>query len=105
MDYSRSTVIKVTMNHAKKSFSTEICAAAIVSGVHYLTLLRQSFGLLGHPALQFLQPVATAAAVSSIMSGPYLTLSSYVAGARREVSVALVKGIDVLYRKALHARV
>jgi hypothetical protein len=42
------------MNHAKTSFSTEICAGAIISVVQYLATLRYStrcsgaaFGLLG----------------------------------------------------------
>jgi hypothetical protein len=36
----RPTAIKGTMNHAKTSFSTEICAGAIMSVVQYLAPLR-----------------------------------------------------------------
>jgi hypothetical protein len=40
MNLKRPTVIGRTMNHAKISFSTEICAGAIISVVQYLVPLR-----------------------------------------------------------------
>jgi hypothetical protein len=42
MNLKRPTAIKGTMNHAKTSFSTEICAGAINSVVQYLAPLRYS---------------------------------------------------------------
>jgi hypothetical protein len=35
MNYKLPTAMKGTMNHAKISFSTEICACAIISVVQY----------------------------------------------------------------------
>jgi hypothetical protein len=45
MNYERPTAIKVTMNHANTSFSTEIFAGAIISVVQYLGTLRYADGL------------------------------------------------------------
>jgi hypothetical protein len=42
MNQKRPTAIKGTMNHADASFSTEICAGAIISVVQYLAPLRFS---------------------------------------------------------------
>jgi hypothetical protein len=40
MNKKRPTAIKGTMNHATTSFSTEICAGALISAVQYLAPLR-----------------------------------------------------------------
>jgi hypothetical protein len=40
MNERRPTAIKGTMNHAKTSFGTEICAGIIISVVQYLAPLR-----------------------------------------------------------------
>jgi hypothetical protein len=40
MNYKCPTAIKGAMNHAQTSFSTEICAGAILSVVQYLAPLR-----------------------------------------------------------------
>jgi hypothetical protein len=49
----------------------------------------------------FLQALAAAAA-SSATAVSDVTTSSFVTGALRELSVALVKGNEVVYREALH---
>jgi hypothetical protein len=51
--------------------------------------------------MQFLLTLADAAA-SSATAGPLVTTSSSVMGAPRELSVALIKGNEVVYREALH---
>jgi hypothetical protein len=61
----------------------------------------ESYGRLGRPAMRLLQTLAAAAA-SSATSGSDATTSSFVAGALRELGVALVKGNEVVYREALH---
>jgi hypothetical protein len=40
MSWNGPSVLKCTMTHAKKSFSTEICAGAIISVAQYLAPLR-----------------------------------------------------------------
>jgi hypothetical protein len=55
---------------------------------------------LGRPAMQFVRTLADAAA-SSATAGSDVTTSSFVTGALHELSVALVKGNEVVYREAL----
>jgi hypothetical protein len=43
MNWKRPTEIKGTMNHAKTSFSSEICAGATISAVQSLAPLRYVF--------------------------------------------------------------
>jgi hypothetical protein len=50
--------------------------------------------------MQLVQTLANAAA--SATAGPDVCVWSYVTGALRELSVALVKGNEVVYREALH---
>jgi hypothetical protein len=73
-----------------------------VAGGSFTPLSMESYGRLGRPAMQLLQTLA-AAAVSSATAGSYVTTSSFVTGALRELGVALVKGNEVVCREALHA--
>jgi hypothetical protein len=61
----------------------------------------ESYGRLGPTAMQLLQTLAATAA-SSATAGLDVTTSSFMTGALRELSVALVKGNEVVYREALH---
>jgi hypothetical protein len=72
-----------------------------VAGGSFTPLSMESYGHLGRPAMQLLQNLV-AAATSSATAGPDVTASSFVTGALRELSVALVKGNEVVYRGALH---
>jgi hypothetical protein len=56
---------------------------------------------MGRLAMHFLCTLADAAA-SSATAGSDATSSSFVTGALRELSVASVKGNEVVYREALH---
>jgi hypothetical protein len=67
------------------------------SGGH-TPLSMESYRRLGRLAMQFLQTLADAA-TSSATAGSDVTISSFVTGALRELSVALVKGNEVVYRK------
>jgi hypothetical protein len=46
MNWKRPTAIKGTMNHAKTSFSTEICAGALNSVVQYLVPLQYGYVMI-----------------------------------------------------------
>jgi hypothetical protein len=72
-----------------------------VAGGSFAPVPMEYYGLLGRPAMQLLQTLAAAAA-SSATAGPDATTSSFVTGALRELSVALVKGNEIMYREALH---
>jgi hypothetical protein len=72
-----------------------------VAGGSFTPLSMESYGRLGRPAMQLLQTLAAAAA-SSVTAGSDFTTSSFVTGALRELSTALVIGNEVVYREALH---
>jgi hypothetical protein len=71
-----------------------------VAGCTFAPLSIESYGCLGWRAMQFLRTLADAAA-SSATAGLDITTSSFVTGALRELSVALVKRNEVVYREAL----
>jgi hypothetical protein len=72
-----------------------------VAGGSFTPLSMESYGRLGWLAMQLLRTLADAAA-SSATAGSDITTSTFVTGALCELSVALVKGKEVVYRDALH---
>jgi hypothetical protein len=72
-----------------------------VAGDSFASLSLESYGHLGRLAMQFLRTLADAAA-SSATAGFDVTTFSFVTGALGELSVALVKRNEVVYREALH---
>jgi hypothetical protein len=72
-----------------------------VAGGSFTSLSMESYGRLGRPAMQLLQTLAAAAA-SSATAGSDVTTSSFVTGGLQELSVALVKGNEVVYREVFN---
>jgi hypothetical protein len=61
----------------------------------------ESYGRMGQPVMQCLRTLADAAASSTSAASDVIS-SSFVTGALRHITVALVKGTEAVYREAFH---
>jgi hypothetical protein len=84
---------------ARRHAGAEVPQICWSAGGSFSPLSMVSYKSLGRPAMQFLCTLADAVA-SSAAAGLDVTTSSFVTVAPCELSVALVKGNEVVYREA-----
>jgi hypothetical protein len=75
------------------------CGSGQVAGRSFMPPSTESCARMGRPAMQFLGTLANTASTAAASD---VTTSSLLVGALRELSMALVKGNEVIYTEPLH---